>query len=475
MKPLYIVSGLVLACAAAVLSLPSLKEKLPGLSTKAAGGALAIAAPGDANLTDLPALQKRADNLIAQKDYVGALEVLNEAVATDDGNANLVDVWKDRAFLRSKLDDRPGALHDINTAIDLGADSAWTWSWRGRLHLELGDLDAAIADLGAALERDPDYCHALRRVRQIVYPIERLAREGKDTLSPLDDPEQRYEIRILVSKHLAAAEGNEYREAIRILDRLIKITDQPEFLILQRARLKVRAGELEAAIDELGLIFQPRGHYQKVRQGQIARSKKLRDNGKSCASKEVISVANHFTLLPEKIAEETVLTLVKMGDLEKALIMLNAWLETAPLNNEMWLWRGNILAALGDRDQALASYEEALKLIDTREGQDHRDDWMHLETLYRIKSNYDDTGRSGEIFAVFEASLAVADNSLHWNLREMMDVAGHFEGDWYQRAPEKTKAALKGCLADTACHWEQILPKMSNQRTYRGKNSILRY
>ncbi len=47
------------------------------------------------------------------------------------------------------------ALDDVDDAIELQPDQAVLWRERALVHVAQGDADAAVADLGGALARDP--------------------------------------------------------------------------------------------------------------------------------------------------------------------------------------------------------------------------------------------------------------------------------------------------------------------------------
>ncbi len=91
---------------------------------------------------------------------------LSEALADDDRALALrpdhAQTWSDRALLRSLTGSLGPALADYARSLQLRRDPA-TYLRRATVFGMKGDLDAAVADLDAALSLQPDYPEAYYR------------------------------------------------------------------------------------------------------------------------------------------------------------------------------------------------------------------------------------------------------------------------------------------------------------------------
>lgn len=413
--------------------------------------------------TNLIALEEEAELLSDQKDFQGALTVLDRAITLHADDDQIVFLWEDRAWVKAKLGDREGALSDINEAMDLGSNTAWTWYWRGRLNMETGDVRAGILDLQTSLALDPTYCPALGGMRDIKSGLEKLAHKGFHALdapaieTPVDNP---YHPGHLLLQHLARAQERKKLEALDVLDQLISSERHPEFLMLLRARLYSHMGQNDLALSELEKLATSPEYYRPIFDQLSERGAELKNMGKACASRRTYRESSDFISLFSYAMREKVAVQKDQNNLEGMLESLNHWIDNVPDRNGAWVARGKILEEFGRPDEALTNYEEALRLIDSGEGHSRFDDALHIDTLFRLTSIYDDQDRSTHAQTVWDESLSIADNSVIWTLQEMMEIAGHYEGRWHGRYDQKTKVALRACLADAKCKWENISPQM---------------
>ncbi|RPJ06294.1 MAG: tetratricopeptide repeat protein, partial [Spirochaetaceae bacterium] len=64
--------------------------------------------------------------------------------------------YLDRAKARRQLDDDKGALDDLNKAIELDPEYAYSYYDRGRVYMDLGEKDKALAEFTTGIKKDPD-------------------------------------------------------------------------------------------------------------------------------------------------------------------------------------------------------------------------------------------------------------------------------------------------------------------------------
>ncbi len=99
-----------------------------------------------------------------------ALRDLDEAVRLD---GDVADFHVMRADARRRAGDPTGATRDLDRAIELDRDAPVGWAERSMARAEAGDLPGAIADLGEAIRRDPHPMGYFNRARLLAQIGER--------------------------------------------------------------------------------------------------------------------------------------------------------------------------------------------------------------------------------------------------------------------------------------------------------------
>ncbi len=101
----------------------------------------------------------RAEGLAARGRAAEGLTVLTAAT---NKKANTPDVLNERCWFRARFElELPQALKDCTKAIQLGSEPASYLDSRALVYMRMGDTQAALADLDAALEIAPDMAEAL--------------------------------------------------------------------------------------------------------------------------------------------------------------------------------------------------------------------------------------------------------------------------------------------------------------------------
>src|SRR5262249_47615751 len=65
--------------------------------------------------------------------------------------------WSSRGSAKKNKGDLPGAIKDLDKALELDAKNAFNWWNRGETYYKMGNYDKAIPDLDKAIELDPNY------------------------------------------------------------------------------------------------------------------------------------------------------------------------------------------------------------------------------------------------------------------------------------------------------------------------------
>ena len=392
----------------------------------------------------------------------GALAALNKAVSKYGNDDQIVFHVRNRAWVNYVLGDFKASLSDINAALKLDPNSAWAWYLRGRLNMLTGDPDTAIADYRKSSDIDHLYCPSNRRIREMTWVLWKLGKEGPPALDEIieekrsanpQDPD------LAFVEYLSDSENGPYSRAKDFLDLLIQSTDRPEYLMLLRARINARMNLYEQALEELDTLTNNSELYDKISEQMRAKIPELKGAGNSCAADQ-FSLQNRMYLY--LYSESLQLEFDLQKDIKNwagALSSVDKMIAYRPQEHMPWTKRGEMLEHLGRVDEALASYEEAIRL-----GRPENYNAVHgtasplIEALFRLSHIYNTQNRSAEASAVWDESLSVAGKSVIKDVQGMMEIAGHYEGERTDVYDEKTKAAVRACLSDPKCSWENIYP-----------------
>ena len=94
--------------------------------------------------------------------YDEAIRVLTEGIkVTTDANI-LHRLYDARGFARSNLKRFSEALNDFTQALELNDHNPRVFYHRAETEAQLGEIEEAYNDIGAALELDPDFVGVLR-------------------------------------------------------------------------------------------------------------------------------------------------------------------------------------------------------------------------------------------------------------------------------------------------------------------------
>jgi tetratricopeptide (TPR) repeat protein len=297
-------------------------QALPGGDRKDAIKSLDVAIDLSKKDDDL-----RAKALLARgalhEDSQARLEDYNEALRLDPENAAALRARGVELFTAGKHEE---GITDLDAALKLAPDDAETHELRGAALTEMQKYDEAIEALDKALDLNPRGASAYLRRGQ----VRLLQKQPKDALIDFDKVLllQPASLKALLLRAAAHQQLGDKKRALADVDKVLELRPGLPQALRARAALAAGEGDFEEAIADL-----------------------------------------------EKAVEEApqdAETLLQLGlfysapgptkDLEKAIESFSAAIEADPKLALAWQSRGDIYISTGRHEEALADYEEALKL-----------------------------------------------------------------------------------------------------------------
>jgi len=113
----------------------------------------ATSAPGSAVTASPAALQQQADQLFSQQRYADAVPLYRQLLARNPDDAG---AYNDLGLALLYLNDKPGALSSLQTAVAKRPQLQRPWLTLGFIHLQLGNTADAKIALERARELNPE-------------------------------------------------------------------------------------------------------------------------------------------------------------------------------------------------------------------------------------------------------------------------------------------------------------------------------
>lgn len=115
-----------------------------GLASLALDPAMAAGGSDGSSETGSTSAYAEAKAKIAAKDFAGALPLLDKITAEEPQNA---DAWNLRGFANRKLGNMDAAATSYSAALKINPGHLGALEYQGEMYLELGQTDAALANL----------------------------------------------------------------------------------------------------------------------------------------------------------------------------------------------------------------------------------------------------------------------------------------------------------------------------------------
>ncbi|GAA6032252.1 hypothetical protein JCM8097_007146 [Rhodosporidiobolus ruineniae] len=128
-------------------------KALPALLDDAAAQSTPAPAANEVDKEGAEAAKSRGNQLMAKKDYQGAIEAYGDAIEKDGSNPVY---WSNRAAAYSQIQDHASAVSDARKALELDPSFSKAYSRLGHALFSIGEYDEAVEAYEKGLELDPN-------------------------------------------------------------------------------------------------------------------------------------------------------------------------------------------------------------------------------------------------------------------------------------------------------------------------------
>ena len=248
-----------------------------------------------------------------QGETEAAMATLDDLIANPPDASDLALNLEERARLKARTGDLPGAGADLDRAIELEPEHGFLWQSRAQIKAARGDRDGALADFEEALSREPD-------------------------------------------NEAAIAGRNELLEQDGYADCDL---DQDQQAIYDRATSCAEAGNLAQARANLDSLIDQLPNVAKFRSFRAVLRMKLDD---PAGAEDDLTTASQLEPANGKIFENLGLIRLISGEPRTALTALDQAIKLGRHNLYAFLCRGQAHQALDNPSAALADFSKAIDI-----------------------------------------------------------------------------------------------------------------
>jgi len=354
------------------------------------GAALMVAAPAHASVEKALLYAQEGVNALMRGNNAKAIESYDKALADETlPELRRASIYNDRGVAHWRERRYEQALADFEKSIALNPDYAPVYNNRGNVLMQMGRIEDAIKDFTRAIELAPAYGAAfnnrgnaylaLGRTAEAEADLRRASKLLPSSAAPLNGrgkvaaaqslpfASMRYLNRaILLNRNYPAAYRNraaahievrQYEDALSDLEQVVATSEGDQDLLIQRGRLRAKAGDEQAAIQDFsaaleiapenGEAYAGRGLAQLER-GQIEKALSDCDLAVTFAPEHALAYlcrARAYLQLARPVLVST--------NISKAL-------ELSPDMAEAFVVRAQLAEEAGDIESARADYRKAL-------------------------------------------------------------------------------------------------------------------
>ena len=336
--------------------------------------------PGDSRLRRAEARMRAMQGETGE-----AMAALDAMIANPPDASDLHLVLCERGTLKAKIGDLPGAIADLDRALEIDDTQGPIWECRARIKSAAGDREGALADFDEALRREPDNQRTHTGRKQLLESSGALSLSDQklpettqvlyqnfagsavpgslgSMLSDVNRPPQSDDEQETIAELVAATErepdngelfeklGREYSgvndwpAAEKAFDRAIKLGRHNFVTLLGRGTMRAYRGESRSGQKDLNKAIECEPHNPV---GYINRSKTHYDLGDLPAALADANKAIAIKEAPE--AYEARITIrIKMGDIKGAQADLDRTIELDAKRPMMLLMRAMLRSDSGD-------------------------------------------------------------------------------------------------------------------------------
>ena len=322
------------------------------------------------------------------------------------------------------------------------------------MNYQLGNYTAALTDLQTAVSKNNTYRPAQRTLTRLSTQASDLFDDDPTGLVAFADaglvnaPD---DFNLMYLRALGQSRQGQHIGAINDINRIIASTPYPHPYIFIRSSFHLQASQFDLALADLMLLTEDPDVYRQLVTEIAAEAQILGDQGKHIEMARLDDLAGQLATLYPNSLRARLQFHQGFEDWPAALEAIDLHIAFDPEDSRHRTTRGEILEHLERPRDAIESYSDAIRLVDTGAVDIFNNDISLATALLQRGALYQSQSRSVDAQKDFDRALMIENEDLIRLFQEKMQGAGYYRGPLNGIYDQTTKTALQECARDPSC------------------------